>query len=562
MNIRTKFQLVVLLIPVLLISSIAGYCYLVLIPEYRQVEVSRVVDKMDHVRDIYEYMIENLDSVNWDWASWDAMYEYVNNPNQTFIESNYVVGSFIDNKIHIMIITDVDGKILFGKYVDLETYETKDIHSEIFDHLRENCLYNSSGTLILDDFVAIYSGRPILASNGEGPALGSHIMIRIIDSYFTEELSLLTQQNVQFEVVEDPLSWDIIIATQSEDLMKASSLIIDNHNQNTIQVSLLYERSIFQRSTQNMQALIIYLIIFGTVFIGISHYLAEVLVLRRLTVLSNELGSLSGKADPTLRISEAGDDEIGEVTKNVNRLLNRLEAAQIVESLQRDKIEEIRQEHYLDLIDSVKKISERLNNDMTKPLSSAKNVAYLLRQDGNNELAEMLESSLNQGERVVFELSSMISISEVRKTVSDLNEVLESAVLSVPKPNNITIETKLGETFLAVLLDVSKMTRVFENIITNAIESMPRGGIIIITTEQDESGVSIHINDTGKGMSFEEQDNLFKPFYTNKKDSIGFGLVYAKQVVEGHNGSISITSEKGEGTTVSIFIPREKTENF
>ncbi len=91
---------------------------------------------------------------------------------------------------------------------------------------------------------------------------------------------------------------------------------------------------------------------------------------------------------------------------------------------------------------------------------------------------------------------------------------------------------------------------------------MPRGGTMVIDTKQGEDGVSINIRDTGTGMSYEEQENLFKPFYTNKKNAIGFGLVYAKQVIEAHGGSISIVSEKGQGTTVSIHIPREKSENF
>ena len=104
MNIRTKFQLVVLIIPVLLISSIAGYCYFVLIPEYSAIEVSRVEDRMNQVQAIYGYMVENLDTVNWDWASWDDMYNYVGDPDKSFIDSNYVPGAFIDNKIHIMLI--------------------------------------------------------------------------------------------------------------------------------------------------------------------------------------------------------------------------------------------------------------------------------------------------------------------------------------------------------------------------------------------------------------------------------------------------------------------------
>jgi signal transduction histidine kinase len=57
-------------------------------------------------------------------------------------------------------------------------------------------------------------------------------------------------------------------------------------------------------------------------------------------------------------------------------------------------------------------------------------------------------------------------------------------------------------------------------------------------------------------MSEEELGDLFQPFYTNKENAIGFGLVYARQVVEAHSGSITISSEKGKGTSVTVTIPR------
>ena len=103
------------------------------------------------------------------------------------------------------------------------------------------------------------------------------------------------------------------------------------------------------------------------------------------------------------------------------------------------------------------------------------------------------------------------------------------------------------------------MTRVYENLIKNAAESMPGGGVLLIRLKSTENEIVVSINDTGKGMSDEELGELFKPFYTSKKNTIGFGLVYAKQVVEAHSGSIRISSEKGKGTSVIVTVPRIST---
>ncbi len=555
MNIRMKFQVVTLIIPVLLVSTIAGYCLFVILPEYSRVEMERMEDRMDHVRLVYDHLVEELDVVNWDWASWDDMYEYVAEPYSEFVESNYVDSSFIDSGISVMLIADIDGEIVYGRYVDIHTGDPKVIPADLLEHVRGECMYNTSGTIILDDFYAIYSNRPIRMSDDSGEPRGSHIMMRIIDESFMEQVSLLTQQEVEFHFVDEPMTWDVVLDPEG-DFIRASSLLPDNHGYNNLRISFLYERDLLQRGSQNMWTLILYLVVFGVVFVGVSHYFADKLVLRRLTTLSSELSDLSGKADDSLRLSDAGDDEIGEVTKNINRLLNEIEAARIVEAEQRDKIEEIRGQHFLELVDSVRMISDLLSNEITKPLSAAKNVSYLLREEDNVVLADLLDESLSQGQRMILELASMTNMSELRKTVTDLNEIIEAAMLAVPLPNKIKVEMNLGDEFLALMLDGAKMTQVFENLITNSIEAMPRGGTLMVNVESRETVVKVMIADTGIGISEDEMAKLYQPFYTSKKNAIGFGLVYAKQVVESHGGSIKVESEKGKGTTVTVIIPR------
>lgn len=556
MNIRTKFQMVTFIIPIVLIGSIAAYCYLVVVPHYSQIETARVGERMDRVRNMYDYMASNLDFMNWDWASWDDMYEYVESRDQEFIDSNYVPGSFINNGVNIMLIVDLDGNMIFGRQFDFETGLEVPISNELLSLVTECCMYNTSGTVILEDKVGLFSSRPILTSTDEGPERGSHIMVRIIDEACVEELSLLTQQNVTIGLVDEPLTWDVVIEVKNEDTIEVSSLLPDNHDQNVAQISFDYDRSLFQMGTDNMWMLLGYLLVFAIVFIGISHYLANVLVLSRLSKLNNKLQELSDQINTGQRLGDEGEDEIGSVSRNINRLLDRIEAAQIVEAEQRESIEEIRRNHYLDLIDSVRKISHLLNNEMTKPLSSAKNVAYMLRQEDNTELADVLESSLSQGEKIVYELSSLTTMSEVRKTVTDLSEIIDAAIISTPKPNNITFEKRIDDEFLALMLDGAKMTRVFENIILNSVEAMPRGGTVTISSRDSDEGIIVEIKDSGEGLSDDDMENLFTPFYTSKQDAIGFGLVYAKQVVEAHGGTITIQSIKDEGTTVSVYLPR------
>ncbi|MBC8463099.1 hypothetical protein H8D76_01950, partial [Candidatus Bathyarchaeota archaeon] len=174
MNIRTRFQLVVILIPVILVGSIGAISAFVIIPEYSRVESADVLDEMSHIENLLNYMLVSLHTVNWDWSSWDNLYDYMVDEDPGFIESNYVDGTFIDSGINIMVITDTSGEIMFGRYFDLVTEDEVPFPGELIDLITDNSLLNSSGFLFFEDLFLMYSCRHVLNSYDEGPSRGSH----------------------------------------------------------------------------------------------------------------------------------------------------------------------------------------------------------------------------------------------------------------------------------------------------------------------------------------------------------------------------------------------------
>lgn len=559
MNIRTRFQLVVILIPVILVGSIGAISAFVIIPEYSRVESADVLDEMSHIENLLNYMLVSLHTVNWDWSSWDNLYDYMVDEDPGFIESNYVDGTFIDSGINIMVITDTSGEIMFGRYFDLVTEDEVPFPGELIDLITDNSLLNSSGFLFFEDLFLMYSCRHVLNSYDEGPSRGSHLMAKVLDDEFAVQLSYLSQNDVQFMVRDEPQEVGLIIRTKDDDHLTASKLIEDTTETNRMSLILRYDRSQFVKGTESLWGLLIYIGVFGIVFILVAHYLTYKLVLNRISALSDNLEEMLDHTDFSMRLPPEGTDEIGLVSSNANKLLERLEEARKKELSQRDRIEEIRKKHYSNLIESVKNISNLLNYEIVRPLNSLRNVAFVLREEDNIQLAEIIESSLKNADRSLYELSNLTFMGELRRTVTDVNEIIGAAILRAQIPNNIKIMKESSEEFIVQQLDGSKMTRVYENIIKNAVESMPGGGVMSICVTSSENEIAVSINDTGKGMSEEELGDLFQPFYTNKKNAIGFGLVYARQVVEAHSGSIRISSEKGKGTSVTITVPRIST---
>jgi signal transduction histidine kinase len=101
------------------------------------------------------------------------------------------------------------------------------------------------------------------------------------------------------------------------------------------------------------------------------------------------------------------------------------------------------------------------------------------------------------------------------------------------------------------------MKRAFINLIKNAVDAMPDGGKLTITSERANGKVKIAFADTGMGISEENLKKLFGPLFTTKAKGMGLGLAICKRVVEAHGGMISVESVVGKGTVFTIIIPTE-----
>jgi signal transduction histidine kinase len=103
-----------------------------------------------------------------------------------------------------------------------------------------------------------------------------------------------------------------------------------------------------------------------------------------------------------------------------------------------------------------------------------------------------------------------------------------------------------------VSADPEQMTRVLRNLILNAIDAMPQGGTLTVRTEARDGGARLEVSDTGQGLTPEECERLFTPYYTTKTHGTGLGLAIVQSVVSDHHGRISVESQPGRGTTFRL----------
>jgi signal transduction histidine kinase/ActR/RegA family two-component response regulator len=121
---------------------------------------------------------------------------------------------------------------------------------------------------------------------------------------------------------------------------------------------------------------------------------------------------------------------------------------------------------------------------------------------------------------------------------------------------HITLELKLGTDDARVMGDESELREVLVNMVFNAVDAMPEGGTITLSTRESGGMIEIAVSDTGEGMTDEVRPRVFDPFYTTKgKAGMGLGLAVSYGIIRRHEGSVAVRSEPGRGTSFQILLP-------
>lgn len=140
---------------------------------------------------------------------------------------------------------------------------------------------------------------------------------------------------------------------------------------------------------------------------------------------------------------------------------------------------------------------------------------------------------------------------DINEMVRGVTRLFEPRFIAPGEPK-ITTQLHLDEKLPLIQADSVLLHRAIGNLVLNAIDAMPNGGTLVLRTMAHDGGVRLEISDTGAGLTREECERLFTPYYTTKLHGTGLGLAIVQSVVSDHGGRISVTSEPGRGTTFRI----------
>ncbi|MEI6597109.1 MAG: ATP-binding protein [bacterium] len=214
-------------------------------------------------------------------------------------------------------------------------------------------------------------------------------------------------------------------------------------------------------------------------------------------------------------------------------------------------------------------------HQLRTPLSAIKWVIKMILDGDAGELSIEQQELLNKGylsnERIIKLVNDLLNVSRIEEgkfgfnfEKADFLEVLNTAISNVDglvAKNHQELTIKKPAKLPKVFLDKERMIMVIQNLLGNAIKYTPEYGKIEVIIKIDKQYLHVKINDQGVGIPAEDQPKLFSKFFRAanvvklETEGTGLGLFMVKNIIEKHNGKISLKSEEGKGTEVSFFIP-------
>lgn len=205
----------------------------------------------------------------------------------------------------------------------------------------------------------------------------------------------------------------------------------------------------------------------------------------------------------------------------------------------------------------VGRISAMMGHDLRGPLVVIRNAVDLARKkpERTDKVLDMIERNAGHAMDILEDLRTRTREDPVSLAPLELGELLRKATENILLPDGVELRLEIDDTLPELVLDEAKTIRVLDNVIGNAFDAMPAGGVLKIGATREGDKVVIRISDTGPGIPEDTLRNLFEPFYTTKPGGLGLGLTSTKRMVEVQGGTISVETSDGEGATFVIVLP-------
>jgi signal transduction histidine kinase len=204
-----------------------------------------------------------------------------------------------------------------------------------------------------------------------------------------------------------------------------------------------------------------------------------------------------------------------------------------------------------------------LVHDLSHPVQNIGNSCKLIVRvfddpEYRQTFTRTIDREIDTLKRVLDDLRNVARPAPVERFPVDVNRSVADIVESMrgfAEESGVALESRFASEPVVIEGDIFALGRVYRNLITNAIQATQAGGRVTVATVRDRDKVQVSVSDTGSGIPAERLGAIFDDFVTTKKRGLGLGLAITKRIVEQLDGTISVTSELGKGTTFTMRFP-------
>jgi signal transduction histidine kinase len=239
-----------------------------------------------------------------------------------------------------------------------------------------------------------------------------------------------------------------------------------------------------------------------------------------------------------------------------------------LEEMVQEKTEELKeaQENLLKTqrLAAIGEAAAMVGHDLRNPLQVITYALYLaehkLDSSYNGDIRKtctIIKEQVQYMNKIVSDLQDYSRPLKTKLLETNIHELINETLSTLTIPENIKVSVVIDAdlNFPKLRVDSLMIKRVFINLLTNALQSMPNGGELTVTVSQTEETALISFRDTGVGIAEEHKSKIFQPLFTTKAKGQGLGLAVCKRLIEANKGTIRFESEVGEGTTFTVTLP-------
>jgi two-component system sensor histidine kinase FlrB len=272
-------------------------------------------------------------------------------------------------------------------------------------------------------------------------------------------------------------------------------------------------------------------------------------------------------ADHLLQALQLFNERASQLTQTYRRLSKRLyrlnrqlvsENRRLTEEWQRQA-----QAQRSQRIDAMGEMAVKIAQDLRNPLGSMELFASLLQQelDQDDETVPLAAHILSGIKNLNHIISNMLLFTKrptPRMALIDPHPLLEASLVfaeHLVRYQHLSLQKEFGAEGVSIEADAELIKQVFLNLILNAIQAMPNGGTLRLTTCCQRGTLEVQVGDTGTGIAPDIIEHIFNPFFTTKERAVGLGLTLVHNIIEAHRGAMQVNSPPGRGTTVTLSFP-------